>query len=60
MATDADVMKVQVQLSDVKVKQIEARNAIRLASMSLNSLIKNSLETEIIPSDTPVISQSDK
>jgi len=24
MATDADVMKVQVQLSDVKVKQLEA------------------------------------
>lgn len=58
IATDADVMKVQVQLSDVKVKQLEARNAIRLTSMALNSLIRNSLETEIVPSDTPTISQS--
>jgi outer membrane protein TolC len=58
MATDADVMKVQVQLSDVKVKQLEARNAIRLTSMALNSLMRNTLETEIIPSDTPAVSQS--
>jgi outer membrane protein TolC len=58
MATDADVMKVQVQLSDVKVKQLEARNAIRLTSMALNSLMRNTLETEITPSDTPAISQS--
>jgi outer membrane protein len=58
MATDADVMKVQVQLSDVKGKQIEARNAVRLASMALNSLMKNSLDTDIQPGDTPDISQN--
>ena len=58
MATDVDIMKVQVQLSDIKVKQLEARNAIRLASMALNSLMRNSLETEVVPSDTPAISQS--
>jgi outer membrane protein TolC len=58
MATDADVMKVQVQLSDVKVKQLEARNAIRLTSMALNSLMRNTLETEITPSDSPAVSQS--
>jgi outer membrane protein len=57
LATDADVMKVQVQLSDVNVKYLEARNAIRLTSMALNSLMRNSLETEIAPSDTPAISQ---
>jgi outer membrane protein len=57
MATDADVMKVQVQLSDVKVKQLEARNAIRLTSMALNSLIRNPIQTEIALSDTPTISQ---
>ena len=56
MATDADVMKVQVQCSDVKVKQIEAKNAIRLAEMALNSMIRNSLATEIVPIDTPIIS----
>jgi outer membrane protein len=57
MATDADVMRVQVQLSDVKVKHIEARNTTRLASMALNSLMKNPLETEIMPGDTPESSQ---
>jgi outer membrane protein TolC len=39
LATDADVMKVQVQCSDVKVRHIEARNAIRIASMALNSIL---------------------
>jgi outer membrane protein len=58
LATDADVMKVQVQLSDVKVKLLEARNAEKLTSMALNSLIRNSLETEIVPLDTPVIVQN--
>jgi outer membrane protein TolC len=57
MATDADVMKVQVQRSDVKVKHIEARNAIRLASMALNSILGNSLDLQVMPSDTPTIFQ---
>ena len=54
MATDADVMKVQVQFSDIKVKHIEARNSIRLASMALNSLLRNSLDMQVMPSDTPI------
>jgi outer membrane protein len=57
MATDADVMKVQVQCSDVKVKHIEARNAIRLASMALNSILGNSLDLQVMPSDTPTVFQ---
>jgi outer membrane protein TolC len=57
MATDADVMKVQVQCSDVKVKHIEARNAIRLASMALNSILGNSLDLQVMLSDTPTIFQ---
>jgi outer membrane protein len=57
MATDADVMKVQVQFSDVKVKHIEARNAIRLASMALNSILGNSLDLQFMPSDTPTVFQ---
>lgn len=57
LATDADVMKVQVQCSDVKVKHIEARNAIRLASMALNSILGNSLDLPVMPSDTPIVFQ---
>ncbi len=53
MATDAEVMKVQVQLSDVKVRHIESKNSIRIASMLLNSLIGQPLETEIEPIETP-------
>jgi outer membrane protein len=57
LATDADVMKVQVQCSDIKVKYIEARNAVRLASMALNSILGNSLDLQVMPSDTPAIFQ---
>jgi outer membrane protein len=55
LATDADVMKVKVQFSDIKVKHIEARNLIHLASMALNSMLGNSLDFQIFPSDTPEI-----
>ena len=55
LATGADVMKVQAQVSDVKVKHIEARNAIRLAMMALNSIIGNSLDIQVMPSDTPKV-----
>jgi outer membrane protein len=58
MATGGDVMKVQVQYSDVKVKHIEAKNAIRLASMSLNSLIGNAIDMQVFPADTPEVSHS--
>jgi outer membrane protein TolC len=53
MATDADVMKVQVQLSDVRVKHVQARNNIRIASMTLNSLMGNPLTEDIISTDDP-------
>jgi outer membrane protein len=55
LATDADVMKVQVQYSEIKVKHIEARNYIRIASMSLNSILGNSLDVLVAPLDTPNI-----
>lgn len=58
LATDADVMKVNVQYSDMKVKHIEAKNAIRLATMSLNSIVGNPLEAQVIPVDTPDIHQN--
>lgn len=53
MATDADVMKVQVQLSDVRVKHVQARNSIRIAAMTLNSLMGNPLTEDIISTDDP-------
>lgn len=53
MATEVDVMKVNVQLSDIKVKQIEARSNVRLATMSLNSLLGNPLDLKVEPAEGP-------
>jgi outer membrane protein len=39
LAKPNDLLKVQVQLSSAKVTQLQSANAIRLAVMSLNSLI---------------------
>lgn len=47
MTTNNDVLKLQVQLSDVQLKQIDANNGVRLAMISLNSTIGIPLSTEI-------------
>ncbi len=59
MATTNDVLKVQVQLSDAQVRQIEANNNVQLAMIGLNNLIGIPLQTRIVidsevgrPSDT--------
>jgi len=52
LATDADVMKVQVQHSETIVRNIEAKNSARVASMMLSSLMGRSLDTELIPADS--------
>ncbi len=39
LATTNDVLKVQVQLSNVQLLQIDASNAVRVAIIALNSLI---------------------
>jgi outer membrane protein len=53
LATDVDVMKVQVQQSEVRVKHVQARNNIRLAAMTMNSLIGSPLTTDIVTGDNP-------
>jgi outer membrane protein len=52
MATNNELLKVQVQLSDTKLKQIDANNAVRLAVISLNSVIGLPLSTNIDIADT--------
>lgn len=47
MVTNNEVLKVQVQLSNVQLLQIDSENAVRLAMMGLNNLIGISLDTEI-------------
>jgi len=47
MTTNNDVLNVQVQLSDIRLKQIDATNNVRLAMIALNNTIGISLSTEI-------------
>ncbi|MBD3232915.1 MAG: hypothetical protein GF315_04250 [candidate division Zixibacteria bacterium] len=49
LVTKNEVLKVQVQLSNTKLRQIEAQNATRLAKISLNNLLDLPLGTDIIP-----------
>jgi outer membrane protein TolC len=47
MATTNDLLKVQVQLSDAQLRQIEANNNVQLAMISLNYVIGTPLQTKI-------------
>jgi len=53
MATDVDVLKVQTQLSHIRVQHIEAQGNVRLAQMSLSSIIGRPLDQMLVPSDSP-------
>lgn len=46
LVTTSDVLKVQVQLSDARLRQIDMKNNVQLAEISLNSAIGLPLETE--------------
>ncbi len=45
--TNNDVLKVQVQLSEAQLRQIDARNAVQLARIALNNVIGIPLETRV-------------
>ncbi|MBD3169241.1 MAG: hypothetical protein GF307_07140 [candidate division Zixibacteria bacterium] len=47
IATKNEVLKVEVQLSNAKLKQLDADHAVRLARISLNSAIGLPLDAEI-------------
>ena len=47
MITNNEVLKVQVQLSDVQLRQIDARNNVELARIGLNNIIGLPLDTEV-------------
>ncbi len=53
MATDLDLLKVQTQLSDIKVKHIEAQSNVRLATIALNILTGSPLQSAVVPADEP-------
>lgn len=53
MVTNNEVLKVEVQLSNVKLLQIEMKNNAQLAEIALNSIIGRPLSTEVSLSSTP-------
>lgn len=55
LAKNNDVLKVQVQLANTMVSQLEAANGARLAMMSLNSVLGLALDTEIDPLSRPEV-----
>lgn len=59
MLTSNDVLKVQVQLSDAKVRQIDATNNVKLAMIALNNTLGLPLsnDIEIGSSLQPTVSQ---
>ncbi len=52
LATQNDVLKVQVQLSQVQLQQIDAANGVKLAMLNLNNLLGLPLSTDIQLADT--------
>ena len=47
LATTNEVLKVKVQLSDAQLRQIDARNNVEIARITLNSIIGVPLETSV-------------
>ena len=47
MATTNDVLKVQVQLSNVQLAQLDIKNNVQLAMLALNNLMGIALDTEL-------------
>jgi outer membrane protein len=58
MLTDNDVLKLEVQLSDVLFRQTDADNAVRLATVALNSVLCVPLDSGIEIASSPNIAES--
>ncbi len=55
LATRNDLLKIQVQLSNAKLSQIDAVNDRQVATMNLNNLIGRPLAGEIQPASRPEV-----
>jgi outer membrane protein TolC len=51
LSTKNDVLKVQVQLGDVQIRQIDAKNNVRLSIINLDNVMGLPLSTDIDPVD---------
>ncbi|MCK9210809.1 MAG: TolC family protein [Ignavibacteriaceae bacterium] len=55
MLTNNDVLKLQVQLSDVQLKQLEAANGVQLAQVNLNNTLGIQLVSEVEVKSAPQV-----
>ncbi len=53
MATRNDLLRIEVQLSNAKLAQIDAANDLQVAAMTLNNVIGQPLETDVQLSSAP-------
>ncbi|HED08496.1 MAG TPA: TolC family protein [Ignavibacteria bacterium] len=53
LATRNDVLKVQVQLAEAKLRQIDAKNAVQLSMVNLDNILVLPLSTEINITEIP-------
>jgi outer membrane protein TolC len=53
LATRNDVLKVQVQQSNVQLLQVDAANAIQVSATALNNLTGLPLGTQLVPASSP-------
>lgn len=58
MMTKNDILKLEVQLSNVMYQQIEAENAVKLSMVALNSTIGISLNTQIAVASSARLTES--
>jgi outer membrane protein len=59
LATNNEVLKVRVQLSNATIMQSDAANAVRMAKLSFNSTIRIDLNTDVVPSSPLTSTQKD-
>ncbi|MDP3148576.1 MAG: TolC family protein [Ignavibacteria bacterium] len=55
MLTNNDVLKLQVQLSDVQLRQLEAANGVQLAQVNLNNTLGIQLVSEVDVKSVPQV-----
>lgn len=53
LATQNDLLRIQVQLGNARLTRIDAANDVRLAMMYLNNILGQPLDTELAPASSP-------
>ena len=59
LATNNEVLKVRVQLSNATIIQSDAANAVQMAKLSFNSTLGIDLDTDVVPSSPLTSTQKD-